>query len=149
MNWSVLTNIGNIFDIKNAAGNGKFRHIQDLMKTCISIHHGNADVGRSPCYNKNVLTKERTSLSEETLIGLQRCKQFSRNAGGAHQALVSKQITNIVKDAHLNHTIRNMQRKEEEEMQKKQSKQAQEDQYRKKRELEENMSKHEKEEEYK
>ena len=85
-------------------------------------------------------------MSEETLIGLQRCKQFSQNAGGAHQALVSKQITNIVKDAHLNHTIRNMQRKEEEERQKKQ---AQEDQYRKKRELEENMSKHEKEEEYK
>ena len=86
-------------------------------------------------------------LSEETLIGLRRSKQFSRNAGGAHQALVSKRITNIVKDAHLNHTIRNMQRKEE--RQKKQSKQAQEDQYRKKRELEENMSKSEKEEEYK
>ena len=33
-----------IFDIKNAAGNGKFRHIQNLIKTCLSINHGDADV---------------------------------------------------------------------------------------------------------
>ena len=100
-----------IFDIKNAAGNGKFRHVQNLIKTCLSIHHGNADVERSLSYNKIVLTKERTSLSEKTLIGQWRCKQYSRNAGGAHQALVSREIINKVKDAHLNHTIPNMQKK--------------------------------------
>ena len=105
--------------MKNAAGNGKFRHIQNLIKTCLSIRHGNADVERSLYDKKNVLTKERTSLSEETLTVLRSCKQYSRNAGGAHQALVSRQIINKVKDAHLNHTIRNMQKREEEERQKK------------------------------
>ena len=105
-----------IFDIKNAAGNGKFRHIQNLMKTCVSIHHGNADVERTFSGNKNILTKERTLRNEETLID----KQYSRNAGGAHEALVSRQIINKVKDTHLNHTICNMQKKEEEERQKKQ-----------------------------
>ena len=104
-----------IFDIKNAAGNGKFRHIQNLIKTCVSIHHGNADVERTLSGNKNILTKERTLLNEETLID----KQYSRNAG-AHEALVSRQIINKVNDTHLNHTIRNMQNKEEEERQKKQ-----------------------------
>ena len=69
-------------------------------------------------------------------------QQYSRNAGGARQALVSRQIINKVKDAHLNHNIRNTQRKEEEDRQKKQSKEVQEDQYRKKRELEEKMSKY-------
>ena len=107
-------NIGNI-DIKSAAGNGKFRRIQNLIKTCLSIHHGNAYVERSLSDSKNVLTKERTSLNEETLIGLRKCKQYSRNAGGAHQALVSRQIINKIKDAHLNHTISNMQKKEQEE----------------------------------
>ena len=114
MNWSVLINIGNI-DVKNAAGNWKFRRIQNLIKTCLSIHHGNAYVERSLSDSKNVLTKERTSLNEETLIGLRKCKQYSRNAGDAHQALVSRQIINKIKDAHLNHTISNMQKKEQEE----------------------------------
>ena len=128
------------FDIKNAAGNGKFRHIQNLIKICLSIHHGNTVAERSLSGNKNVLTKERTSLSEEKLIGLRRCKQYLRNAGGAHQVLVSGHIINKVKDAHLNHTIRNMQEKEEEERQKKQSKQVQEDQYLEKKELGEKMT---------
>ena len=61
------------FDII-AAGNGGFRHIQNLIKTCLSIHHGNADVERSLSDNKNGLTKEKTSLSEETLLGLPKCK---------------------------------------------------------------------------
>ena len=118
------------------------RHIQNLIETCLSIHHGRKNVERSLSDNKNVLTKEGTSLSEETLIGLPRCKQHSRNAGGAYQALVSRKIISKVKNNYLNHTIPNMQKKEEEESQKKQSKQAQEDQYRKQKELEEKVSKH-------
>ena len=51
-------------------------------------------------------------------MGLRRCKQYSRNAGDAHQALVSRQIINKVKDAHLNHTIRDVQKKEEERQKK-------------------------------
>ena len=53
-----------------------------------------------------------------TLIGLPRCKQYSRNPGGVHQALVSGQIISKVKDAHLNHTIPNKQKKEEERQKK-------------------------------
>ena len=94
-----------IFDIKNAAENGKFRHIQNFIKARLSINHGDTDVEGSLSDNKNILIMERISLSKERLKGLQRCKQYSRNAGGAHQALVSKQIINKVKDAHLNHTI--------------------------------------------
>ena len=52
-----------IFRIMNAAGNGKFRHIKNLIKTCLSIYHRNADVERS-------LTNKETSLNEETLMGL-------------------------------------------------------------------------------
>ena len=92
-----------LFDIKNAAGNGKCRHIHNLKRTCLSIHHGNADVERSLSDNKNVSPKERAPLSEETLTDLRRCKQYSGNALGAHQALVSRQIINKVRDAHLNH----------------------------------------------
>ena len=54
---------------------------------------------------------------------------------------ISLKTNKKVKDAHLNHDIRNMQKKAE-ERQKKQSKQVQEDQYHKKRELEEKMSEH-------
>ena len=35
---------------------------------------------------------------------LPRYKQYSRNAGSAHHASVSRLIINKVKDAHLNHT---------------------------------------------
>ena len=47
-------------------------------------------------------------------MGLRRCKQYSSNTGGGHQALVSRQIINKVKDAHLNHALHNMRKKEEE-----------------------------------
>ena len=48
--------------------------IQNLIKTCLSIHHGKADCERSLCDNINALTKQQTSLREEPLIDLQRCK---------------------------------------------------------------------------
>ena len=48
----------------NRSGNEKFRHIQNLIKTCLSFHHRNADVEISRETNKGI------SLNEETLMGL-------------------------------------------------------------------------------
>ena len=131
-----------VFDIKNAAGNEKFRHLTKLVKTCLSIHHGNADVERSLSDNKNLVTKERTQLANETIIGLRRSKQYAQNAGGTHLALYLRKMINKVKDAHLNHTIRDRQRKEEKERERKLIQQKKEDEARKKKEIEEKLSKH-------
>ena len=74
--------------------------IQNLIKTCLSIHHGKADCERSLCDNINALTKQQTSLREEPLTDLRRCKTiFKICRRDAHQALVLRQIINKVKDA--------------------------------------------------
>ena len=76
MNWSVMMNIGNIFSTLRMQQEMESLDISKIESKRLSTHHGKADVERSLSNKKNVLTKERTSLSEETLIGLQRCKQY-------------------------------------------------------------------------
>ena len=56
--------------LKNSCGMPKYSNLYKLARTVLSIPHGNADVERSLSINKNILTSERTRLSEETLIGL-------------------------------------------------------------------------------
>ena len=45
-----------------------------------------------PSDNKNCLTKERVHLSNESLKGIRRAKEFAREHGGAHNVIVNKSM---------------------------------------------------------
>ena len=103
----------NIFNMKNMMGEPKFKLLRLVIKSALSLQNGNASVERSLSDNKNTLTKTRTNLSAETLVGLRRAKQYAANEGGVHNVIVSKGMRTAVREAHQKHEAR--LREEEEE----------------------------------
>ena len=47
-----------------------------VVKSCLTIQNGNANVERSLCGNKNMFTNGRANLIDETLMGLRRMKEY-------------------------------------------------------------------------
>ena len=62
-----------IFDKGDACGDA-FQVLPKLVKCALSLSHSNADVERSLSVNKRVLTKEKTAMNTETLIGIRHVK---------------------------------------------------------------------------
>ena len=88
-----------IFKLKTLSGQPRYPLLTKVVKSCCSLQNGNAAVERSLSDNKNTLTKERTSLGDETLKGLRRGKEFCRRNGGAHQVVVSRNMRDAVRSA--------------------------------------------------
>ena len=73
-----------VLKIKSESGTKKYSLLSKVVKSCLSLHNGNASVERSLSDNKNTLTSERTKLSDEALMGLRKAKEHARSCGGAH-----------------------------------------------------------------
>lgn len=65
-----------IFEKKCTDGSPKFPNLTVLVKLCLCISHGNADVERSFSNNKMILTSHRTTISDATLNGLRKISSF-------------------------------------------------------------------------
>ena len=78
----------------------------------MSLQNGNAAAERSLSDNKNLITAERTNLSDEAIRGLRMMKEQARSVGGAHKVNTSKKDLLLkLKTAHRAYIIR---KKEEE-----------------------------------
>jgi len=62
----------NIFKIASGEGQTKYPFLQKLIKSALVLPHGNADVERS--LSVNVVTRERTHLSGESITGIRMIK---------------------------------------------------------------------------
>lgn len=79
---------------------------------------------RSLSDNKNTLTPERSLLSDETLMGLRRMKEVTREKKGAHNIqATNKDVVKAMKDAHSKYK-RRKQEEEEEKLRKEKQEQA-------------------------
>ena len=91
---TLLITIGQrFFQISSSSGDRKCTHLSKVVKSCLSIPNGNANVERSLSDNKKTLASEHTNLKKETLMGLRRAKvfqAFARVCGAAH--IVNMQI---------------------------------------------------------
>ena len=59
-----------IFMIVDNGGNPKYRTLTKLVRNILIISHGNADVERGFSSNGNILTEDRTLLSDKSINGL-------------------------------------------------------------------------------
>ncbi|CAF3857221.1 unnamed protein product [Rotaria sp. Silwood1] len=60
-----------VFSIVRVNGHPKYSTLRKLVKNVLIVSHGNADVERGFSTNGNILTEERTLLSEKSINGLQ------------------------------------------------------------------------------
>ena len=75
---------GKVFAIQSAKSEKNYGLLRNVVKFGLTIQNGNENVERSVSDNKNMLTNEITNSSDETLMGLQRMKEYCRAFGGAH-----------------------------------------------------------------
>ena len=57
----------NIFEIKNALGQTKYSILQKVVKICLSVSHGSANIKRDFSPSGRIISDDRTNTSERTL----------------------------------------------------------------------------------
>ncbi|CAF2442928.1 unnamed protein product [Rotaria sp. Silwood2] len=91
-----------IFAMKNSSGNTKFLILSKLVKSILSLSHGNADVERGFSENASLVTDDRSSLSNASINGLRATKDAVKfyGSGMVHEVPICKGLLDSVKDAH-------------------------------------------------
>jgi hypothetical protein len=81
-----------VISIKNASGLRKYSCLGKVVRACLSLSHGNADVERSFSVNKKVVTADRVSLGQDTINALRIVKEAIRIQGNGQISSIA--ITN-------------------------------------------------------
>lgn len=133
--WSKVFELKDVFTSKP-----RFQNLSFLIKNCLILAHGNADVERGFSLNTNILSKKRLGVSESTIIGLRHIKDALKRHGGIFSIPITGKLLNSVaksyslyaaeKEAVAKASEEEKKRKESEEHEKQQNEQ------RKKRKLE-------------
>ena len=102
-----------MFGIQTATGDKKFNLLAGVVKSALSIHHGNADVKRSQL-------QMREPLSELTINGLRLAKDFVHaHDGDVSKVMITKGMVQAGRSAHRTYKQRLGEEKEEAEQRKK------------------------------
>ena len=78
-----------IFKEKSLQGEFKYSILQKLIKSLLSLAHGNADVERSLSANRKTVTPDRASLGDLTINGLRTVKDRVRVCGAPHKVEIT------------------------------------------------------------
>ncbi|CAF2034039.1 unnamed protein product [Rotaria magnacalcarata] len=91
-----------VFAIKTSSGIVKFIVLPKLIKSLLSLSHGNADVERGFSENAALITDDRSSLSDISINGLRATKDAVKfyGQGKVHEVPICKGLLDSVKEAH-------------------------------------------------
>jgi len=106
-------NWASVFQEKNMQGKFKYSVLQKLVKSLLSLAHGNADVERSLSANKRTLTPDRASLGDLTINGLRAVKDHVKNHGEPHNVPITKGLLQASREAHKAYSKRLSDEREE------------------------------------
>ena len=102
-----------VFKEKSLQGEFKYSILQKLIKSLLSLAHGNADVERSLSANKKTVTPDRASLGDLTINGLRTVKDRVRVCGAPHKVEITKGLLRAANEAHKAYSKRLSDEKEE------------------------------------
>jgi len=72
-----------ILDRRDSLGQLKYLTLGKAVKACLAFSHGNADAERSCSVNKKLVTDERSSLSDDTIVAVRLVRDGIRHHGGS------------------------------------------------------------------
>ena len=81
-------------------GRFKYSVLQKLVKSLLSLVHGNADVERSLSADKMTVTPDRASLGDLTINGLRAVKDHIKMIGEPHNVHITKGLLQASRGAH-------------------------------------------------
>jgi len=89
----------------NATGNLKYPCVTKIVKSCLSLVHGSADVERNFSTSGKMLTDERSSMGERILNALLTTKDSLKHYyNKPHQVFITKKLITMAKGAHKHYT---------------------------------------------
>ncbi|KYN01819.1 hypothetical protein ALC62_07392 [Cyphomyrmex costatus] len=89
------------FALKNSFGNIKYPVVSKVVKTLLSLSHGNADVERGFSTSALILTDNRASMSEKTLNSYMIVKYALKMCNNLpHTVPIAKELLNLARTAH-------------------------------------------------
>ncbi|CAF0979657.1 unnamed protein product [Adineta steineri] len=88
-----------VFSILTDKGVSKYPTVAKLIKNTLIISHGNAHVERGFSINSNIITENRSSLSESSINGLRQIHDAVKFYGNdsIHKIVVNTDMINVVK----------------------------------------------------
>lgn len=89
----------------DATGERKYKNLSFVAKAALSLSHSNASPERGFSVNNALLTKEKGSLSERTIIGLRIVKEAIRLYGSVSDVPITKELLHAVKQAHSQYAL--------------------------------------------
>ncbi|CAF2156109.1 unnamed protein product, partial [Rotaria magnacalcarata] len=94
-----------VFSILTNSGVPKYPTLCKLIKNVLIISHGNADVERGFSINSNIVTENRSSLSELSINGLRLVHDGVKfyGYGSSHKVSITPEMINIVKKSSNNY----------------------------------------------
>jgi hypothetical protein len=104
-----------VLEKKTLTGEQKYKVLPKVVKSALTLAHGNADCERSLSANKRTLTPERTAMGEMTLLGIRAIKDAVRRAGGPHKVMINSEMRKAAQSAHSVYKKRMVALKEQEE----------------------------------
>ena len=128
-----------IFKMKTLIGERKYPIMEKLIKSVLSLHHGNSAVERSLSDNNNTVQTERNNMVEETIISLRRIKEHAQRKGGAENVVISESMLNPINGAKRKDDERLRKEKEAMEVARRLQKQKKEEEREKKKILEDTL----------
>ena len=108
-----------IFDKGDACGDA-FQVLPKLVKCALSLSHSNADVERSLSVNKRVLTKEKTAMNTETLIGIRHVKAAIAIHGDVTKVPVTRELLKAAQGAYAMYAAKLQEEREKNRLKEKQ-----------------------------
>ena len=95
----------NISSMVDTAGQTKYKSFSFLCKAALTLSHSNAPAERGFSVNNALVTKERASLSERSIIALRVVKDAIRLYGSPAAVPITKSMLQAVKHAHAEYAI--------------------------------------------
>ena len=86
-----------VFELKNDAGRLRFPQLAALVKSVLTLSHGNAGPEQGFSINKSILDAHGTRLREDTIVALRRVKHRIIQVGGVLNFQINKQVLESVK----------------------------------------------------
>ena len=77
----------NVLQRRNVLGKLKYPTLGKIVRACLALPHGNADVERSFSINKNAVTDSCFKLDEQTINAIRTTKDGIKHSGGSATAI--------------------------------------------------------------
>lgn len=102
------------------SGEEKYKNLAVVVKSCLSLAHGNADVERGFSINNSLVTNNRTCLSETSIIAIRHVKDAVRRYGSIHDVPITEKLIKYVAKSHSTYmAAKEAERKAADEIKKK------------------------------